>query len=1365
MSNRSQRLATDWKTYVALLAALASLLEAITGLFTKVAQLSEGAAHLPIETRWIAVALLAVVAVIALLSALSRRSILLRPERFVVSADDPRFLVGRDDDLNALVEACETSPLVFLTGESGAGKSALVQAGLLSHYRDIDNAHLDSAVFVPILIDASSLSWKDGLRTALSRALRSLSDSHRNQIGATDLNIPDVFELISKLPRDATSRLLIIFDQIDDYITAHRTHFIQERRVVSSEEIEKNNADWGAFAKLVREGTIHILVVCRADAVGTLDSLRFADPITILLPRVDEQLIRPLLDRVSDDDGKGQVIEDPDYGWIQLKSRLLRDLSAGGDKVLPVQLAVALDSLRRFPYLTLTAYRRCGGIRGLERLHITRHLQEAAKMSRIDDTLLLRGLLCLVSEDGSKTRRVTRERFCTAIEGADEKKDDLEAVLEHFERQRILRRQPSGEDEYLLLHHDYLARGIREAFRYTNRWAESLRERGAQFEGALNFQQRWRALLPISTQVFLLWARIKRRFVYGQYRYFAFWSLLRLLPAAMILAALIYGYCWEVQRRQDLMGQRIVAGINPQDTIDVAEANDWRELAMANAHARLDAVRTVLSAASIASKTHAKAQLLIHVVIGLDPDGDLSRQLVQEIIVPALRQPEADTSIYRAAGELSRYLRLSNSVANELCTTLVVRMADAQPDESRLVADLTKVLVLVSDKLTSKDVKPMAAMLVARMCAPSTDTKLLAEFGEALGGLSDKLEPKDVESGAAVLVSRMKSLQPSEISLMTHLAEALSSLKDKLSNDAARNGVTVLMTRMTSASWDENGDVWRLGDALGGLKDRLNSEDARQFAAALADRMTSAQPNEGEYVADLGRVLGSLQDKYGERDEAVLGATALVDRMTRAQPNENKLVANLGSALGFLTEKLKERDDILLRGASILTTRMKSGQVDNPRLFVQFAGALGTLHKKLSGEDLLTGLVAWVERITSPQADGDADTLVESIRDYHVAEHLASKLRSEDALPLVEAVVQKIKNLRSDHEILLLSLNPTLKSLAGKLQSADAERLAEDLVERIGSLPQDDWRDTSFLEEIGKSLQSLTDQLGPEDSRKLATAIDQRMMRVQENDGWVVAELGDVLATLREKLNKRDDILLRCAAALTDRMKRVQLKEPSLIVRLGRALGNLSDKLDPTDVRDGIVTLFAQIHSSQPIEVSLLAELGEALAGFKEKLSSAELRAGAAVLSASLTRVCLSEFYSEDDLEGLARPLDALGEKLESKDAQPILADLGLLINNTHHDLSALIGAWCTLETAANADRDPQKRVEAYVNLLKLPFMIGYAQNELLSGLETLTSKNFDGNLWNFVDWVTQSEKGKGYRLNLENPRVHLPRRRESPGT
>ena len=95
MSPRIQRLATDWKTYFALVSAGGSAITAYSGLFDKVKGAIEKWLALPPEAKWVAVALLGLLALFAAIAAWSRRSILLRPDRFIVSADDPEQLIGR----------------------------------------------------------------------------------------------------------------------------------------------------------------------------------------------------------------------------------------------------------------------------------------------------------------------------------------------------------------------------------------------------------------------------------------------------------------------------------------------------------------------------------------------------------------------------------------------------------------------------------------------------------------------------------------------------------------------------------------------------------------------------------------------------------------------------------------------------------------------------------------------------------------------------------------------------------------------------------------------------------------------------------------------------------------------------------------------------------------------------------------------------------------------------------------------------------------------------------------------------------------------------------------------------------------------
>src|SRR5438477_5639307 len=114
MSPRLQRLASDWKTYLALVALIGSALTAFSGVFDNLKNAFKAWVALPSEAKWVAVGLLVVVALIAAIGAWSRRSILLRPERFIVRADDPEQLIGRTDEADELANDCEKNPLVFL---------------------------------------------------------------------------------------------------------------------------------------------------------------------------------------------------------------------------------------------------------------------------------------------------------------------------------------------------------------------------------------------------------------------------------------------------------------------------------------------------------------------------------------------------------------------------------------------------------------------------------------------------------------------------------------------------------------------------------------------------------------------------------------------------------------------------------------------------------------------------------------------------------------------------------------------------------------------------------------------------------------------------------------------------------------------------------------------------------------------------------------------------------------------------------------------------------------------------------------------------------------------------------------------------
>lgn len=98
-----------------------------------------------------------------LLFVLDRRkaSQLLDPDALRLDPRRPEHLIGRSEDVRLLHEKCVASRLVFLVGDSGAGKSALVRAGLAP-------AVETSGRLLAVHIDMANLDWDGDACEALA---------------------------------------------------------------------------------------------------------------------------------------------------------------------------------------------------------------------------------------------------------------------------------------------------------------------------------------------------------------------------------------------------------------------------------------------------------------------------------------------------------------------------------------------------------------------------------------------------------------------------------------------------------------------------------------------------------------------------------------------------------------------------------------------------------------------------------------------------------------------------------------------------------------------------------------------------------------------------------------------------------------------------------------------------------------------------------------------------------------------------------------------------------------------------------------------------------------------------------------------
>jgi hypothetical protein len=173
---------------------------------------------------------------------------LAEPKTAVVSSESPwlglrpftegvrEYFFGRDAEVRDLFQRVVHKPLTVLFGQSGLGKTSLLQAALVPRLRD--------AGFVPILV---RLDYAEGAQPLLQQFVEALS-------AALTPAFPGLSDSLGRLPADGTlpwllfhdpafgltaaeaPRLVVLFDQFEEIFTLG--HATSERRALAVEFLE-----------------------------------------------------------------------------------------------------------------------------------------------------------------------------------------------------------------------------------------------------------------------------------------------------------------------------------------------------------------------------------------------------------------------------------------------------------------------------------------------------------------------------------------------------------------------------------------------------------------------------------------------------------------------------------------------------------------------------------------------------------------------------------------------------------------------------------------------------------------------------------------------------------------------------------------------------------------------------------------------------------------------------------------------------------------------------------------------------------------------------------------------------------------------
>ncbi|MEO1528026.1 MAG: hypothetical protein AAFX06_21555 [Planctomycetota bacterium] len=1364
MPIRLRQFLQDWKTYAGMLSGAGAV--ALNWI--------DGFDDLPAPLKWLSICGLAFVTLWALLSSMSRKSTMLRPDRFLITTEKPEELVGRETDLADLLRQCEASRLVFMPGESGSGKSALAKAGLVAKLKS------NSANLLPVYIDASLLEWRDGLATALTTELLRLSEDELVAIGVgpktgdeqasqdKSLERPTVASLstwLETLPTAAPRKLLIVVDQFDDYARRWKERLVVNGAVIDQSEMRKNS-DWQLLARGVLDNRFHLLFTCRSEMQWALKTVHFEDkrkdPLRVIdrvpLARLAQKHVQRLLSRLTEDDGSGEVVLHPAFGWDQLKDRLLADLSAESGDVLAVQMVVAVGGLQQLRFLTVGQYDRNGGLTGLERAYTEDHVAAAALCGQGEGKVpykkLLRGLeITFLAEDGQTTRQATLNALASEVlnEGSDP--THLEPAINYLESKRILRRNALADGSVqLTLYHAFCARGVRAAWIRANNSDSLLLEHSQNLQAAVTWSQSWQALLSPKEQIRLGWSWVRGNLKFGEHRALVLWSLFRFTPHIVLLFAISISV-WQWKLDSDRRAAIACLAIGQADNPTQRELEKWRDLSTLPQRARIYALQYALE--NQPGNVTGRACWFMNAVAGLDPTGQIRRQIASDCILPQLEKSRIRDE--KGLACLALLSQITAEPGDEVINAISDRIRTEK--DAGAIASLGFTLVKLGAKFESEDIRPIAKVIGDRM-QKEQSVETLVSLAAILGELGGKLDVNDIRPGAQAIVNGIEDENTSDDAVL-ELAEALAGLGNKLDPDDLRPAAKVLIAKMKVES--DGSRVSRFGDTFSGLGRNLALADVRPAAQLLVERMESTKSR--QTLSDLVFALESQRDDLDVRYFS-MAAKAVTKQMSTEGTVAWKKIH--GSTLSRLAHRLEAVD--LRQGAEMLIALMESAEdsfeffdliddvatlsaklepadlrpaaklitdriIEEPKGYSmpQLAEALSSISDRLDPDELQPAIESLVEKMKIETDDDKFFRLAIALSE------LSESARAEDVLPGALVAIDWVKNEQDPCP--LRYIPPYVKQLCAKLEVGDFSQKAKALVQRI--IVEQDLDILASLTELSTLLSNSVES---SDVLPLARALAERMK--SEKDVRKLSYVRAMLVDLSSKLHSDDLHLL--ALVLVDRMK---IESDGIVVQeISEAMSVLVTRLKSEDLRPVLETLVVRLSGHwDSIDVT---SLGRVLSVLSEKLEPSDLRS----LAQALADKANTELDSKRLLV-LAQVFSTLTGKLEVQDMEHFVNAIVERIETEPNRelLAGLVEAWLTLDCdLAGSNYDHLQNVLEILSLANVSDKLGEFNGIRSSVLKHLEEQHvvrpakFDGSHWELVEWVKSSDNKKISTLNLD---------------
>jgi len=1108
-----------------------------------------------------------------------RRSVLLRPDALRLGRDNPAHLAGRAQDIADLTRLCREQSLVFLEGESGTGKPALLQAGLVPALKG-DSELLP--IYVESLVGAD---WERDPQRFLAAALWTvLDEAARGVLELKAAPAPDaVRDVIAAIPPKLGRMPLVILDQLDDYQTRHRERFLPRKTWLKPDRLCDQNRSWRDLRELLVKATIHLVVVTRTDTASGLTSVRFIEPETYRLDRLSSHFVGPLLARLAEEGGEQPVIGDPEYGWTTLLTRLAADIERAGT-ILPQQLKIVLAGLGTLPgrVLSVAAYERAGGAAGLEARFIEDRIAKVARLHGVTEEGVRAALLGLVDPDtGQKTIERRSDDLLVCIDPTVPEK--ARPALDQLAQEEVIRRRidPGTGEISWLLDHDYLTRAVREADRRANRWQRALAEGAkALADAGESWARWWRALLPPRTQLGFLYDRLRGRFHYGEYRLYAAKSLQRFGPiiGILLLVAGAGAYEWQnrAEERVAKSAEDILNGLEFQaGDVDDSDAEALLRLASADDQVRQHALTLVLTNPDRARVFIRHPEMVIRAIVGVSPwFRDLAKTSLTSAQTPfSSSRPENCVAISKAA------LLFGRADALHLDWLLTAIKGTTDPLTLKtLGAGLGAVMAKVGDSQAKEAVEPVLAAIKG-----TTNPYALEALSAGLGALPAKLSDSQTSEAVEPFLAAVKGT--TDPYALGALGSGLGAVPAKLSDNQAKEAIEPFLAAIKRTT--NPNDLGALAAGLGALPVKLSDSQAKEAVEPFLAPLEDTSYSYDFQALDAG--LGAVGAKFSESQaqEAIELFLAAIKRTTH--PSTLK---GLATGLGALPAKLsdsqaKEAVEPFLAAINGTT---------NPDALHDLGEGLGALPAKLSDSQAQEAVEPFLAAIKGTTGSFALGTLAAGLGAVPV------KLSDSQAKEAIEPFLAAIKRTTNPSDLGYLAAG--LGAIIAKLSDGQAKDAVDPFLAAIKGAT-----DPVTLSILGGGLGAvkakLSDSQGKEAIELFLAAINGT------TDPHALPPLGVGLGALPAKLD--DSQTKRAVEPFLAVIKRTT--DPYALQNLGLGLDALAAKLDQHS---------AEAARRVAEEVLIRARDEETFASYAE-------------LVAKLMRTEPGEAASDEDLPALAQ--------------------------------------------------------------------------------------------------------------------------------